>query len=252
MDKTISRKETSCHTREIPCSECTIGSICFPFVLAGSDIVHLNNLATLLPTFKEGKMIIRAGDPASSIYVVRSGSVKSFCISEDGEEQIMAFHFPGEVVGLESANQPHYMNYVTTLETTSVCSLSMKQLEQLARNIPALQAQLIKLMSRELLQEQELIMLLNRKDTQSRLASFIVNLAARYRKRGLSSTRFHLPMSRAEIANYLGMAGETVSRIMSSFREKGIVQVQRNELQVLNIEALTEIAGTKCKLASVG
>ena len=251
MDATPAGDATLPPTYRVSCAECTVSRLCFPFVLNSTDVVHLNRLATQLPPLQEGEFLIRAGDPASSIYVVRSGSVKSFGISEDGEEQVMAFHFPGEIVGLDSINQAKYENFSTALETTSVCNLPFRELESLARNIPELQDQLFRMMSQELLQEQELIMLLNKKNTAARVATFLLNLSARFSKRRLSPLVFNLPMPRSDIANYLGMASETVSRIMSKLRSSQIIEFQRNELHILDFEALNSLAGTKCKLESV-
>ena len=201
-----------------------------------------------MPPLQDGEILVRAGDPSSSIYVVRSGCIKTYSISEDGEEQIMAFHFPGEIVGLDSVNQAQYESFAMALETTSVCNLPFHDLENLARHIPELQNQLFKMMSQELLQEQELVMLLNKKNTESRVAAFLLNLSARFSKRGLSPLMFHLPMPRSDIANYLGMASETVSRIISKLRTTHVIDIQRNELRIRDFEELTALAGTKCKL----
>ncbi len=235
----------------VSCAECTVSRLCFPFVLNSADAIQLNRLATQLPTLQQGELLCRAGDPSSAIYVVRSGSIKSFCISEDGEEQVMAFYFPGEVVGLDSVNQAQNENFAVALETTSVCNLPFHGLEILARKIPALQDQLFRMMSQELLQEQELIMLLNKKNTEARVTAFLLNLSARFSRRRLSPLVFRLPMPRADIANYLGMASETVSRIMSRLRVNKIIEFQRDELHILDFEALNSIAGTNCKLVPV-
>jgi CRP/FNR family transcriptional regulator len=191
---------------------------------------------------QKGEYLYRANDSFNSVYAIRSGAVKSVNISEAGEEQITGFHLPGEVVGLDGLANSIYTNSVIALETASVCEIPFNQLEALSLKIPSLQHYFFQLMSREITQEQQVIRLLGKSDAEARIASLLLSISARNGRRNLATHHFILPMSRTDIANFLGLTIETVSRIFTRLQKNKIITVNKKEITILDINTLRDAA----------
>jgi CRP/FNR family transcriptional regulator len=187
---------------------------------------------------KRGEHLFRASDPFESVFAVRSGAVKTYALSEEGEEQVTGFYLPGEIVGMDGISTAHHMSSAKTLETSSVCEIPFSRLEELSSKIPSLQHHFFSLMSREIQADRELHMLLSKKSADDRIASLLLSISARQQRRGLSAQRIRLPMSRYDIANYLGLAVETVSRIFTRFQQQGMLAVEGREIEILDRESL--------------
>ena len=230
----------------IKCSSCAIRKLCLPVTLAESEVEHLESIIKKGSTLKKGTYLFRDGDEFQHIYAIRSGSFINSTISDEGDEQITGFFLPGEIIGMDSIHSGVHPTSAKTLETSSVCAIPFNRLKDLARDIPTLQSQLFKIMSNEIHDEHNLMLLLGKKSAEERLASFMVNLSQRFKVRGLSETSFRLPMTRSQIGNYLGLAVETVSRLLSKYHQQQILSVQDKEIKVLNKEQLSEMAGTNC------
>jgi len=215
-------------------------------MLAEADVDHLDSIVQRSKPIRKGELLFSAGDEFESVYAIRSGSLKSYTISEDGIEQVTGFHLPGEIVGLDAINGGSHPSFAKALETSSICAIPFEKLEVLSRQLPALQQQLFKVMSQEIREDQELMMLLNKKAADERLAAFLINLSQRFGRRGLSSSRFRLTMTRSDIGNYLGLAVETVSRLLTKFQQKEYIAVEDKEIEVANIQELSNLAGTSC------
>jgi CRP/FNR family transcriptional regulator len=206
------------------------------------ELDELDGIIKRRRPLKRGEHLFHVGTPFQAIYAVRSGSIRTYAPTEDGHEQVTGFHLPGELLGLEAIHLKHHPCAARAMETTSLCEIPFDRLEELCTRLPGLQHQLLTLMSKEILHDQSLLMLLGKKSSEERLAALLLSLSGRYQQRGFSPTDFHLSMSRNDIGNYLGMAVETVSRIFSRFQEEKILVVQRKHICILDLPRLATIA----------
>ena len=195
---------------------------------------------------QKGAFLTQAGDDFTSLFAVSSGSFKAYSLSEDGIINITGFYFPGEVIGLDAINNGRYISFVKALETSSVCALPYENLEDLSGDIKSLRRQLMVLMSKEIQEDQELLLLLSRKHAAERMAAFLLSLSLRYKQRGFSASEFNLTMTRSDIGNYLGLAIETVSRLFSTLQKNDIIKVEDKLISILNRTKLMELAGYNC------
>ena len=196
---------------------------------------------------RKGEHLFREGEEADCFYVVRSGSLKSYMVTEDGEEQVLGFYLPGDVFGLDNTDAVERMSSAVALETTSVCRFPHTYLADQAQG-----SSLLKITAEQMQRDHNLVLMLARKDADGRIASFIDDLASRYYSRGYSASAFVLTMSRQDIGCYLGLAVETVSRTLTRFQESGILKVNRREVEILNHAALCRIAGTRVRANATG
>ncbi|NQD37904.1 fumarate/nitrate reduction transcriptional regulator Fnr [Permianibacter sp. IMCC34836] len=235
---------------KISCQQCSISQLCLPVSLAEAEVEHLDSIIKRNRPLQRGEHMFRAGDSFQSLYAIRSGSLKTYTVSPDGEEQITGFHLAGEVIGLDAVYKQSHPSFAMALETTMVCELPFEQLEELSGSIPGLRQQLLKVMSREILEDQELLLLLNKKNAEERLAAFLINLSTRYARRGRSAQRFLLPMTRGDIGNYLGLTIETVSRLFTRYQKAELIQAQGKEVSILDMKTMSEMAGINCTVHS--
>lgn len=196
---------------------------------------------------QRGEYLYHAGEEFSSLFAVRSGSIKVFSIDDEGEEQVIAFYLPGEILGMDAIDSEKHISSAKALETASVCEIPYSDMESLSANIHNLQVHMYKLLSREIRIDQELQMLLAKKTSEERIGAFLMNLSMRYEQRHLSATRFRLPMARSDIANYLGLAVETVSRVFTRLQTMDVLKVEGKEIEILNRESLCDIAHIKAE-----
>ncbi len=231
---------------EIKCQTCSIKRLCLPVMLAEADIQYLDNIVQRKKILNKGEFLFQAGDDFDAIHAIRSGSLKTYTISADGTQQITGFHLPGEIVGLNAISSSKYLSFAKTMETSLVCSIPFDKLESLTQELPGLQKQLFNVMSGEIRDEQELLMLLSKKSADERFAAFVINLSARFKRRGLSGTEFQLMMTRSDIGNYLGLAVETVSRLITRLQKQELIKTQDRYIEILNQEGLSQLAGTAC------
>ncbi|MEM9101589.1 MAG: fumarate/nitrate reduction transcriptional regulator Fnr [Pseudomonadota bacterium] len=230
------------------CQNCSINQLCLPVLLAESEVEHLDTIIQRGRPLKKNDYLFHAGDKLSCLYAVRAGSLKSFSISDDGVEQITGFHLPGEIVGLDAISEDRHPTFIKALETSSVCAIPYERLEELSASITGLRQQLLRIMSKEILEDQALLLLLSKKSADERLAAFLMNLSSRLAQRGLSPTRFRLMMTRGDMGNYLGLAVETVSRILTRFQNDGLIAVVDRELEIKKFEKMAALAGVACEL----
>lgn len=213
--------------------------------LDAEDVERLEDIVKRARPLHRGDFLFRDGDRFRSLYVVKTGSVKTFAPSAEGGEQVLGFHLPGELIGLDAIDKDAHICSAKVLETAAVCEVPFARLEELTATIPSLQHQMFRLLSKEIAHDTEMLLLLGKKSAEERLASFLLSMSKRLQKRGLSATDFHLSMSRHEIGNYLGLAVETVSRLFTRFQDDGLMQVDRKHIQLNDIDALgTLVDGT--------
>lgn len=191
----------------------------------------------------KGTRIFGEGETFSGLFALRSGSVKKYHLMPDGQEQIVGFFFRGDILGLSGVGGGAYMMTAQTLDTTSICEISFDSLDRLAQTRPDVQRKLYELLHLQFVAEQRLQTILRSPSGESRVAAFLVYLAERFSERGLSSTRLHLPMTRRDIGNYLGLTVETVSRAFSQFAKDGVLRVDNREIGITRPDKLHEIAG---------
>jgi CRP/FNR family transcriptional regulator, anaerobic regulatory protein len=217
------------------CSTCNLRELCLPCGLQeGSDL--LDELAYTRRRVKRGDTLFHAGDDFEYLYAVRSGFFKSSVLLEDGRDQVTGFHMAGEVLGLDGIGTDSHTADVIALEDSEVCVIPYAHLEA-----PGLQRQLQKVMSRELVRDQGVMMLLGTMKAEERLAAFLLNLSTRFTARGYSASEFHLRMTREEIGSYLGLSLETVSRLFSRFQEDGHILVQQKHIRIRDIAGLKSV-----------
>ena len=190
---------------------------------------------------KSGEPVFNIGDAFHTLYLVRSGSIKVYAISDDGESQVIGFYFPGDLVGLDALDARYHGCVAVALETSSVYEISVDRLEQLCRTDPDLQQQVNRLYSRELAREYQLLRLLGKKNAHQRLAGFLINLSQRFEQLGLSASEFNLSMSRHDIAHYTGLVVETVSRVLGRFQDEGLLAVERRYIHILDKQRLQNL-----------
>ncbi len=231
-------------TLKVACTDCALYELCLPPGLGDADLERLDHIIRRRKPVKRGVHLFNVGDPFRMIYALRSGSVKTYTVVGDGREQITGFYLPGELLGLDAISSGIHPCGAKTLETTSVCEIPFNRLQQLSENIPGLQKQLYRIMSKEISQEQSMLMLLGKRTVEERLAAFLLSLSTRFYERGFSSSEFNLSMSRHEIGNYLGMAVETVSRTFTRFQEEGLIEAERKRIRLRDLKGLCRVAGT--------
>ena len=225
------------------CKDCSLATLCLPLSLDMQDLDALDNIVKRSRPMKKGDFLFRQGDTFASVYAVRSGSLKTFSVTDCGQEQITGFHLPSEFVGLSGMDTELYPVSAIALETTSICEIPFDRLDELSASLPQLRRQLMRIMSREIRDDQQMMMLLSKKTADERIATFLVNLSTRFRARGYSPQQFRLAMSRNEIGNYLGLAVETVSRVFTRFQQSGLLEAEGKEVNLINLIEICALAG---------
>ncbi|OLU14802.1 MULTISPECIES: fumarate/nitrate reduction transcriptional regulator Fnr [unclassified Pseudomonas] len=230
-------------THQAHCKDCSLASLCLPLSLDLEDMDALDDIVKRGRPLKKGEFLFRQGDTFNSVFAVRSGALKTFSLSDAGEEQITGFHLPSELVGLSGMDTELYPVSAQALETTSVCEIPFERLDELSVSLPQLRRQLMRVMSREIRDDQQMMLLLSKKTADERIATFLVNLSARFSARGFSANQFRLSMSRNEIGNHLGLAVETVSRVFTRFQQSNLIEAEGKEVHILDPIELCALAG---------
>ena len=243
QQKIQAKKVIDIHAIKVACKECSLHQLCLPRSITGADLDKLDRIIERKRPLKRNEHLFQVGGSFNSIYVVRSGSLKTYSPTVDGQEQVTGFHLPGELLGLDAIGKGRHPCAAKALETTSVCEVPFEHLEGLTQELPTLQHQLLRLMSKEIFDDQELMLLLGKKTAEARLSAFLLSISLRFKQRGFSSTEFYLSMSRNDIANYLGLAVETVSRMFTRFQEDGLIDAERKHIVIKNREMMQQIAG---------
>lgn len=223
------------------CSACNLRELCLPLGLDAAEMLQLERISGIKRSFRRGDFLYRSGSAFTSLYAIRSGSFKTQVLHEDGREQITGFQMAGEIIGLNAISSEVHPCDAVALEEAEICELPFARLESLSRELPLLQRHLHKLMSREIVRDQGIMLLLGSMRAEERLAAFLLNLSQRYAVRGYSATALQLRMTRQEIGSYLGLKLETVSRTFSQFQEQGLLSVQGKTIQLLDLPRLRTV-----------
>lgn len=227
----------------VACGDCSLYQLCLPVEIEGAELAQLDRIIRRRRPLRRGEYLFRAGDPLRAVYAVRSGSVKTYTSSSDGDDHVTGFHLPGELVGLDAIGSGVHPVSARALETSSVCEVAYEGLEDLSMKIRGLQRQLLRLMSREIHHDEKMMVLLGGKAAEERLAALLSNMAGRFGERGFSSRTFRLSMSRSDIGSYLGLAVETVSRLFTRLQAEGLLSVEHKHVMIHDMERLHRLAG---------
>jgi CRP/FNR family transcriptional regulator len=229
----------------VACSSCSLRELCLPAGLDSGEMERMDRLVTLRRRLRRGSDLYRAGEPLAALYAIRSGFMKSCVLHDDGREQVAGFHMAGDLLGLDAIGGGSHTCDTVALEDTEVCEIPFPSLEQLSRELPSLQQQLHRIMSREIVRDYGVMLLLGSMSAGERLAAFLLNLSQRFAARGYSPSEFRLRMTREEIGSYLGLKLETVSRTFSGFQEQGLISVRQKEVRILDAAGLKALLDPK-------
>jgi len=227
----------------INCQDCGFSQLCLPFSLNDAELDKLDHIIQRKRPSHKGDHLFEAGKPLHALYAVRTGSFKTYTLSEQGEEQITGFHLPGDVIGFDAIGNQLHPSYAMALETAMVCEIPYQNLDNLLDQLPKLRQQLMRLMSQDISGDQQMMLLLNRKTAEEKLAAFLTNLAQRFGNRGFSRKEFRLTMTRGEIGNYLGLTVETISRLLGRFHKDELIHVDGKLIVISNFDELSKIGG---------
>ncbi|TSE34904.1 fumarate/nitrate reduction transcriptional regulator Fnr [Tepidimonas charontis] len=228
-------------TVRVACSNCNLRELCLPVGLSADEMQRLDHLIATRRRVRRGATLFSAGDPFTSLYAVRSGFFKTTVTTADGRDQVTGFQMAGEILGLDGIVQDKHSCSAVALEDAEVCILPFDQLETLSREFSALQHHVHRIMSREIVRDQGVMLLLGSMRAEERVAAFLLNLVQRLHARGFSRSEMILRMTREEIGSYLGMKLETVSRTFSRFQDEGIIEVKQRYVRILAPQALEAI-----------
>ncbi len=226
---------------KVACSTCNWRELCMPLGLNDDEMKRIDEVVATRRKIARGETLFRNGEKFNALYAIRTGFFKTCISSEDGRDQVTGFQMAGEIIGLDGIVSDQHTCDAVALEDAEVCVMTFDRIEELSREINALQRHVHKIMSREIVREHGVMLLLGSMRAEERLAAFLLNLVQRLHARGFSQSELVLRMTREEIGSYLGLKLETVSRTFSKFVEDGIVEVKQRHVRILNTEALKQL-----------
>lgn len=235
------QKPSSFELIKTACSNCNLRELCLPVGLDDHEMEQLDTLVSSRRRIKKGDSLYQVGETFTAIYAIRSGFFKTDVLMEDGRDQVTGFQMAGELLGLDGISTEQHTCNAVALEDSEICAIPFAQMETLSREIHTLQHHFHKVMSREIVRDHGVMMLLGTMRAEERLAAFLLNLSQRFTARGYSHSDFNLRMTREEIGSYLGLKLETVSRAFSRFQEEGHIAVQQKHVRILNVTGLKTI-----------
>lgn len=224
------------------CKDCGLRELCLPVGLEQADLAALERMVKRRRLLKKGDALYRLGDSLRSLYAVRTGAFKSSGVLEDGRVQVTGFYLAGELLGMDAINTDKHPCSAEALESSEVCEIPFSALEDMARKIPGLQHQLLRVMSREIARDERTLMMLGRMSAEERLASCLISFSRRHARLGAAGDKFKLSMSRQDLGDYLGLALETVSRLFSRFQEERLIDTQGRNIKLRDVTRLRALA----------
>jgi CRP/FNR family transcriptional regulator len=232
---------------KVACSACNLRELCLPVGLSDEEMSSLDNMVSTRRSVKRGESLFHSGDTFAALYAVRTGFFKTVVSATDGREQVTGFQMAGELIGLDGISNDRHSCDAVALEDSQVCMIPYGQLESLSREFTLLQHQFHKIMSREIVRDHGVMLLLGSMRAEERLAAFLLNLTQRLQARGFSASALLLRMTREEIGSYLGLKLETVSRTFSKFQDEGYLEVKQRDIRIIDQDALQRVVnGAGC------
>ncbi|GAA3980712.1 fumarate/nitrate reduction transcriptional regulator Fnr [Comamonas faecalis] len=236
---------SSAHAFKVACSNCNLRELCMPVGLNDQQMQRIDDIVATRRKIKRGGSLFRNGEAFTSLFAIRTGFFKTCVATEDGRDQVTGFQMAGEIIGLDGIVNDHHTCDAVALEDAEVCVMPFDRIEELSREVTPLQTHLHKIMSREIVREHGVMLLLGSMRAEERLAAFLLNLVQRLHDRGFSQSELVLRMTREEIGSYLGLKLETVSRTFSKFAEDGLVEVKQRHVRILDTDALKAIVNSQ-------
>jgi len=233
------------HAIKVACSNCNLRELCMPMGLKPEELDRIDEVVATRRKIKRGAMLFSNGEKFTSLYAIRTGFFKTCIATEDGRDQVTGFQMAGEIIGLDGIVHDHHTCDAVALEDAEGCVMPFDRIEELSREVTALQNHVYKIRSREIVREHGVMLLLGSMLAEERLAAFLLNLVQRLHARGFSQSELILRMTREEIGSYLGLKLETVSRTFSKFVEDGIVEVKQRHVRILDTAALRRIVNNQ-------
>lgn len=231
------------------CSRCSVSELCLPNGLARADVRRLEALVAPARELARAQKLFSQGEPLHALYVVRSGSMKTVVLDANGLEQIVGFHYPGDLLGLDGIAQERYGCAAVALQASEFCRIPFARLEELTDRVPTLRRRLMRLMSRQLSYDDRRLHGLGRKSSEARLAAWLLDSCREGGRDARPRRELSLSMSRTDLANFLGMRIETVSRILTRMDRDGVIQVRRRVIVIRDFDQLAEWAGRAARIA---
>lgn len=223
---------------KIACSNCNLRELCMPMGLKADELEKIDHIVAVRRKIKRGARLYSNGEKFTSLYAIRTGFFKTCVTTEDGRNQVTGFQMAGEIMGLDGIVKDVHACDAVALEDAEVCVMPFDRIEELSREIVSLQRHVHQVMSREIVREHGVMLLLGSMRAEERLAAFLLNLVQRLHARGFSQSELLLRMTREEIGSYLGLKLETVSRTFSKFVEQGVVEVKQRQVRIIDLDAL--------------
>ncbi len=225
----------------VACSNCNLRESCLPQGLSLKELERLEDLVETRRRIRRGETLYCAGDQFDNLYAIRLGFLKSTVMSSDGREQVTSFSMAGDMVGFDGLSSGVYSCDVVALEDTEVCVIPFNRIEEIGQDVRSLSLHFQKMLSREIVRQNGVMLLLGSMYAEERLAAFLLSLSHRFEARGYSRSEFVLRMTRAEIGSYLGLKLETVSRVLSRFSHDGLIEVNQKHVRIFDVEGLRSI-----------
>ena len=223
---------------KVACSNCNLRELCMPMGLSDADMARIDDVVTTRRKVRRKTPLFRNGEKFHALFAIRTGVFKTCVVAEDGRDQVTGFQMAGEIVGLDGIVNDQHTCDAIALEDAEVCVMPFERIAELSREVGALQHHLHRVMSREIVREHGVMLLLGTMRAEERVAAFLLNLVQRLQARGFSRSELVLRMTRQEIGSYLGMKLETVSRTFSRFAEEGLIEVQQRNVRITDVERL--------------
>ncbi|MCH8104237.1 MAG: helix-turn-helix domain-containing protein [Proteobacteria bacterium] len=233
----------SIKSRQVSCKDCRLRKFCLAADLNVKELGMFEGITQHRRSLERGARVFHIGDRFNTLYTVRTGSLKTYTLTPDGREKIIGFYLPGDLIGLDAMGSGIHGSSAEVLETTTLCAIPFNRMSSIQSK--SLQQRLLNLASEQIQTRDRHITLLGKERADQRLASFLVHLADRFKALGYSAKQFNLSMSRADIGNYLNLAIETVSRVFAKLRSSGLINVDRRQLRINNLEKLRCLAAAE-------
>lgn len=228
-------------TTKTQCSNCSLKELCLPLGLNAEEFEQVDAVIQQSKRLKKGEYLFHAGENFSSLFAIRTGFFKTAVSTQDGRDQVTGFFMSGELMGMDGVGEGNYTCNAVALEDSEVCELPFSRMDELSKHLPRLNLHFFRLMSREIVRDQNVMLLLGNMRAEERLAAFLLNLSDRLHHRGFAANDFILRMSREEMGSYLGLKLETVSRTLSRFNQEGWISVEHKHIQILRPDILQNL-----------
>lgn len=225
---------------QVSCNNCGLDNICLPRGLSHEEVESISQIVKAKKTLQRGEFIYHEGDNFRGILAIKSGSAKLVGADQHGNEHILNILLPGELLGFDGLSTDKHSCAAIALETTSFCLLPADSMEDLFQNIPSLTRELFRHSGEKMLEDKNQL-ILSKRPAEERLAYFLISLSERLKRRGFSASEFKLSLSRQEIGNHLGLALETVSRLLKKFQEDELILVQNRFITITDLNALKNL-----------